>query len=90
MCSEPFKHIKSRGNRNIIEDQNGYKFSFYQSLKTGEISWRCSKRCKLGCKVYVHTLDDLIIRKSWNHNHGPDYDVYAKELPDLPLKIEME
>jgi len=87
LCSEQFKHIKSRGNRNIIEDQYGYKFSFYQSLKTGEISWRCSKRCKLGCKVYVHTLDDLIIRKSWHHNHDPYNNVYANELP---LKIEME
>ena len=74
ISSDHFKEIVKRGNNGktkIIEDRNGYRYSFKYKKRSGEISWSCSKLTALNCRAYVHTKSDLIIHQAREHCHKP-------------------
>ena len=64
---EPFTLIEGI-NKPLVGDAEGYTYSFCKGNKNGSKSWRCSRRHK-GCKAYVVTMNNIIVRKQYHHNH---------------------
>jgi len=66
--NEPYLLFPGKKQSQILSDQSGYVYCFGGNRKNGCTSWRC-KRQASGCKAYVLTYADAIIRKSYSHHH---------------------
>jgi hypothetical protein len=55
----------------MIEDENGYRFSFKRHKRNGVVLWNCTKIASKNCNTYVDTKDDFIIRQIRRHTHDP-------------------
>jgi hypothetical protein len=68
--SGPFKLIESRG-KGMMEDKNGYRFTFKRHKKNGIKTWSCTRIRSKNCRTSVDTKGDFIIYQNRPHTHDP-------------------
>jgi hypothetical protein len=74
--NEPFKIIQTLNGRQVIADTSGFRYSYSRKQKKrGTESWRCSSTKSRNCKVYILTIDGVIVSKKNDHTHEPPYKV---------------
>jgi hypothetical protein len=73
--NEPFKLIQTPNGRRVIADTSGFRYSYSSKQKRGTESWRCSSNKSRNCKVYILTIDSVIVSKKYDHTHEPPYKV---------------
>ena len=54
-----------------LQDEKGYRYSFYYTMKNGDKTWRCRSRTLLNCKAYIRTKESFIVGAFNEHNHDP-------------------
>ena len=71
--------IRSERGKELIVFEN-FTFSKDVTLKSGEISWRCSQK-RLNCKAKLYTVgpDNIITKKGNDHNHKADEKKIARK-----------
>ena len=65
---EKFQLLQRRHGQ-VIQDRLGFTFAFSHRGQNENISWRCSKRLKRGCKAYIVTCGEFIIKRINAHTH---------------------
>ena len=56
----------------IIVDSRNYEYTKDRTNKASEKSvWKCRSKRKTKCKARAHTINDLILKFSSDHNHPP-------------------
>ena len=68
ICEKFVTHPTNSKSGQIIEDDFGFTYWLTYKGKTGKNSWSCSKQYK-GCKAYVITYDQNIIRRKHEHSN---------------------